>query len=75
MGRSGMNLKPCPACNCTTPEIVYGNDTYVTCPTCHMRGPGHYANGSLDLSEYIDRDIAVKSWNNLPRHTIITEEI
>ena len=60
-----MILKPCPCCG-SEPKIVYGNDAYVKCPKCNMRGPGRYGNGS-DVADYNDRDNAVMDWNALPR--------
>lgn len=63
-------LQPCPHCRhlkkkVDPPVVVYGNEAYVECPNCKMRGPGVYP----DIGKYaeaVDRNYVIQAWNSLP---------
>ena len=57
-------MKPCPNCKSTNLEDCY---VYVKCNNCLMEGPKMNKGKFDDHADYIDRQNALKAWDNLPR--------
>jgi len=59
-----MELKPCPHCNC---EDIIDYYVFMKCSKCLMTGPQMNKGNYDDHCDYLDRENAIKAWNNLPR--------
>jgi len=55
------HLKFCPCCGNTDLEVKMA----VYCPKCLMKGPA--STDRVQDFEHVDREWAIKQWNNLPR--------
>jgi len=57
-------LKPCPNCNSNDIKDCY---IYMECAACHMTGPKMNGGNFDDHADFVDRQNAIETWNNLPR--------
>jgi len=57
-------IKSCPYCKC---NVIIDHYVYMQCSKCLMTGPQMNGGSYNDHSDYIDRENAIKAWNNLPR--------
>ena len=59
-----IKLKNCPFCKSNEIKDYY---VYIQCNNCLMTGPQENGGRNDAHSDYLDRERAIKNWNELPR--------
>lgn len=67
-GRYGIEIKPCPFCNCRHVGLYMGPSPHMTCASCGADGPTF--DGSSETIEHRQHQV-VMAWNgSMPRSPV-----